>query len=194
MEFKIPQKVKDFLKKIFTKERLPIILLVGVLFVVISIPVKKTDKSQNTENEYTEYNREVQHNDYVTDIEKRLEDILRNTSGVGQNKVMITIRNTGKDIIYSQMDVDSVFISETDASGNRVTEELSQKESVIYTEENGISKPFIQDEEMPEILGVLIIAQGAGEPSVVREITQAASVLLGIPVNKIKVMKMEVGS
>ena len=191
MELKIPQKVKDFIKKIFTKERLPIVLLVGVLLVVISIPVKNTDKNKNGETEYTE---EVSHNDYVTDIEKRLEDILRNTSGVGQNKVMITVRNTGKEVIYSQLDVDSVFTSETDSDSNRVTEEMSQKESVIYTEENGISKPYIQDEEMPEILGVLIIAQGAGEASVVSEITQAASVLLGIPVNKIKVMKMEVDS
>ncbi len=191
MELKIPKKVKDFIKKIFTKESLPIVLLVGVLLVVISIPVKNTGKNQTTEAEYTE---DVMHNDYVTDIEKRLEDILKNTSGVGKNKVMITVRNTGKEVIYSQFDVDSVFTTETDSDGNRVTEEMSQKESVIYTEENGVSKPYIQDEEMPEILGVLIIAQGAGEASVVSEITQAASVLLGIPVNKIKVMKMEVGS
>ena len=191
MELKVPQKVKDFLKKLFTKERLPIVLLVGVLLVVISIPVKNTRKNQNTETEYT---NEVSHNDYVMDIEKRLEDILKNTSGVGQNKVMITVRNTGKEVIYSQLDVDSVFTTETDSGGTRVTEEMSQKESVIYTEENGVSKPYIQDEEMPEIVGVLIIAQGAGEASVVREITQATSVLLGIPVNKIKVMKMEVDS
>lgn len=191
MELKVPQKVKEFIKKLFTKERLPIVLLVGVLLVVISIPVKDTGSNKNKETEYTE---EVSHNDYVTDIEKRLEDILKNTSGVGQNKVMITVRNTGKEVIYSQLDVDSVFTTETDSGGNRVTEEMSQKESVIYTEENGISKPYIQDEEMPEIVGVLIIAQGAGEASVVSEITQAASVLLGIPVNKIKVMKMEVGS
>lgn len=191
MELKVPQKVKDFLKKLFTKERLPIVLLVGVLLVVISIPVKNTRENQNTETEYT---NEVSHNDYVMDIEKRLEDILKNTSGVGQNKVMITVRNTGKEVIYSQLDVDSVFTTETDSGGTRVTEEMSQKESVIYTEENGVSKPYIQDEEMPEIVGVLIIAQGAGEASVVREITQATSVLLGIPVNKIKVMKMEVDS
>ena len=192
MELKIPQKVKDFIKKVFTKERLPIILLVGVLLVVISIPVKNTGKDSKAE--YTEYNEDVSHNDYVTDIEKRLEEILLNTSGVGKNKVMITVKNTGKEVIYSQMDINSVFTSETDSDSNRVTEELSQKESVVYTEENGTSKPYIQDEEMPEILGVLIIAQGAGEASVVSEITQATSVLLGIPVNKIKVMKMEVGS
>lgn len=191
MELKVPKKLKDFLKKLFTKERLPIVLLVGVLLVVISIPVNNSGKNQNTE---TEYINEMSHNDYVTDIEKRLEDILKNTSGVGKNKVMITVRNTGKEVIYSQTDVDSLFTTETDSDGTRVTEEMSQKESVIYTEENGVSKPYIQDEEMPEIVGVLIIAQGAGEASVVREITQAASVLLGIPVNKIKVMKMEVGS
>ena len=71
---------------------------------------------------------------------------------------------------------------------------MSQSESVIYTEENGTQKPYVQDEEMPEIMGVFIIAEGAGEAKTVTRITEAVSTLLGVPVNKIKVMKMEVAS
>ena len=45
---------------------------------------------------------------------------------------------------------------------------------------------------MPEIQGVLILAEGGDDARTVSEITKAASALLGISVNKIKVLKMEV--
>lgn len=188
---KVPPKIKEFTKKLFTKERLPIILLVGVLLVVISIPVKK--QSGNTSEEPT-YTNEAGEANYVTQIEKRLENILKDTEGVGQNKVMITVKNTGKDILYSQMDISSSKVTENDLGGSRVSEEIVQSESVLYTEDNGTQKPYVQDEEMPEIMGVFIIAEGAGNADIVTRITEAASTLLGVPVNKIKVMKMEVDS
>ncbi len=191
MGIKIPPKLKDFSKKLFTKERLPIILLVGVLLVVISIPVKK--QSGNTK-EADAYTNDAEETDYVTSIENRLEEILRATEGVGQNKVMITVKNTGKDILYSQMDISSSKVTESGSGTNRVSEEISESESVLYTEENGTQKPYVQGEEMPEIVGVFIIAEGAGEAQTVTKITEAASTLLGVPVNKIKVLKMEVGS
>ena len=191
MAIKIPAKMKEHLKKLFTKDKLPIILLVGVLLAVISIPVKKPSK--NTE-ETTEYTIESGKEDYVSSLEKRLEILLSKTEGVGQNSVMITVKNTGKEILYSQKDISSSKTTETGSGSSRVSEELSQSESVLYTEENGNHKPYIQDEEMPEILGVVIIAEGADDAGVVTKITEAASTLLGIPVNKIKIMKMEVAS
>lgn len=191
MEIKVPPKLKDFIGKLFTKERLPVILLVGVLLVVISIPVKK--QSGNTSEDAT-YTNEAGEADYVTQIEKRLENILKDTEGVGQNKVMITVKNTGKEILYSQMDISSSKVTENDSGGSRVSEEMSQLESVLYTEDNGTQKPYIQDEEMPEIMGVVIIAEGAGDADIVTQITEAVSTLLGVSVNKIKVMKMEVDS
>ncbi len=45
-------------------------------------------------------------------------------------------------------------------------------------------------ENMPEIEGVVVVAQGGGEPTVVSEITSAIEALLGVPAHKIKVLKM----
>ena len=42
----------------------------------------------------------------------------------------------------------------------------------------------------PEIEGVAVAAQGAGNPEVVREIMNTVSVLYDVPVHKIKVVKM----
>lgn len=192
MEMKLPPKVKDLMKKLFTKEKLPIILLIGVLLVVISIPVKKSNSGKQENTKLPEATGETS---YVEELEKKLEGILEKTDGVGKNCVMITVKNTGKEVLYSQKDSSTQKIKENDVSGGSRTEESeSISESVLYTDENGISKPYVQGVEMPEIQGVLIIAEGADKAEIIKTVTEAAGTLLNVSVNKIKVMKMEVTS
>ena len=192
MEIKLPLKLKALTKKIFTKEKLPIILLIGVLLVVISIPVKKNNSSKPESTISTE---NIGETSYVEELEEKLEGILEKTAGVGKNCVMITVKNTGKEVLYSQNNSSTQKINESDASGgNRTEMSESISESVLYTDENGISKPYVQGVEMPEIQGVLIIAEGADKAEIIAAVTEAAGTLLNVSVNKIKVMKMEVTS
>lgn len=191
MGLKIPPKVKELTKKLFTKEKMPLILLFGVLIAVISIPIKKNDEETKEETGvYTNYKEDES---YIEQLEKRLEGILENTDGVGKTEVMITVKNNGKEILYTQTDSRNSKTTENTANGGSlIQEECEESESVLYTEEDGINRPYVQQEEMPEIQGVVIIAQGAGNAKVTTQITEAASTLLGIPINKIKVLKMEV--
>lgn len=178
-------------KKLFTKEKLPLILLFGILIAIISIPVKKSNDNQKTESDYT--TKEVINTDYVNNLEKRLEELLESTEGVGRAKVMITVMDNGKEILYSQWDRSKTAVTENNQDGSSVIkEESNETESVLYTEENGNNIPYVQSEEMPRIQGVVIIAQGGGKADVTTKISEAASTLLGIPINKIKVLKMEV--
>lgn len=63
--------------------------------------------------------------------------------------------------------------------------------TVLNVEDGDNTSKKIEKEDKPEIQGVLIVAEGAGNVEIVSEITDAVSALLGIPVNKIKVLKME---
>lgn len=63
--------------------------------------------------------------------------------------------------------------------------------TVLNVEDGYNTSKKIEKEDKPEIQGVLIVAEGAGNVEIVSEITDAVSALLGIPVNKIKVLKME---
>ncbi len=191
MELKILPKVKEFTKKLFTKEKLPLILLFGILIAVITIPVKKTDNVAKDKSDNATKVQEKE--DYITNLENRLKAILEDTDGVGKSEVMITAKNNGKEVLYSQKDKKTSKTTETHSDGSSYIKDDSEEyESVIYTEEEGVKKPYVLEEEMPEILGVVIIAQGAGNAKVTTAITEAASTLLGIPVNKIIVLKMEV--
>ena len=92
---------------------------------------------------------------------------------------------------YTENDSSTQKVEENDGSGgNRVSEESSLKQSVIFSD-NGAT-PYVVDSNMPKVQGVVVVAEGADDAKIVSEITDAVNALLGIPVNRIKVLKMEV--
>ena len=68
---------------------------------------------------------------------------------------------------------------------------INSSDCYKYDDEYKIWKDKTENNDYPEILGVLIVAKGAGDMKVVSEITDAVSALLGISANKIRVLKME---
>ena len=141
------------------KDKLILIFLVGILLVIIKLPTKNTSKKDSNEYNIQSSAGKTVTNDYAIQIESRLEEILSKVTGVGNTKVSVVIKDSGKSILD------------------------------VKEEENHSSK--IEKEDKPEIQGVLIVAEGAGNVEVISEITDAVSALLGISVNKIKVLKME---
>ena len=190
----MPDRLKEKFKGIIKKDKLVLILLAGILLVIINIPVRKSSSADKKASQTEAYKSETLcTEDYVENLEKKLENILSETAGVGKTRVCITVGNGGKSVVHTQNKTSDSVVSETDSSGGiRRQEEKTKDENVIYTQENGQSTPFVEEELAPEIKGVVIIAQGAENASVKSDITEAASALLGIPVNKIKVLKMEV--
>lgn len=76
----------NILKSLPKKNAWIILLLVGVLLVVIAIPTKTESKSSSL-SMYDETEQEA------TDMEKRLESLLRQMQGVGEVHTMITYRD-----------------------------------------------------------------------------------------------------
>ena len=73
----------NFLKSLPKKNAWMILLLVGVLLVVIAIPTK-TEPRNSSLSIYDEMGQEA------TDMEKRLQNLLRKMQGVGEVHTMIT--------------------------------------------------------------------------------------------------------
>ncbi len=62
---------------------------------------------------------------------------------------------------------------------------------VMITMEDGGDSAFLRREE-PRVSGVLVAAQGAGEPVVISDISRAVMSLFGLEAHKITVVKMSV--
>lgn len=171
-----------------------LLALFGILILVIVWPVGS--KSKEADNQVSEsvagtekrtYNYAEQ---YTASMELRLKEILENVDGAGAVQVMITVKNNGEQVLEKDKSYsESKTIQSGDGGKNTTTANTSRSESTVYDRTDSGS-PYVVKQLEPEIEGVLVAAQGAGDETVVNEITYAVQVLFDVPVHKIKVVKM----
>ena len=130
---------------------------------------------------------------YTDDMEQKLKNMLEQIEGVGKVSVMITVSESGKDIIEKDVNVNQQVKLETDSQGGTRNDTQSQeeKETVFTVNDQGENVPMIVQKQMPQVKGVLVIAQGAGKNSVKENIIQAVKVLFDISEHNIKVITMK---
>ena len=174
-------KLIDMLKK---KETVFVILLVGLLLLVIAVPTKNAADDSENENPIADtMNTDIQQDEYAKTLERRLEEILSKIKGVGTVDVMITIRDSGLNVI------------EKDESGQETTGDgetsSSWEEETIYQKTDKVTYPYVVNTMQPQIQGVLVVAQGVDDPVIQQEIIKGIMALFGIESHKISIINME---
>lgn len=193
-------------KKISIKEigpaRLVILLLTGIFLLVLTFPTmfsqdkssgnkkEDTNKSQIENPPHSETSNDA--DDYITDLENRLQKILGKVEGIGKVEVMITLKSSKERITLKDRPYTQESMKEMDGEGgSRESSSVEQEDStVIVSSGSGESLPYVIKELEPEVAGVVVISEGGGNPVIKAEIMDAVQVLFNVPIHKIKVMKM----
>ena len=130
---------------------------------------------------------------YTRQMETRLAQALSQVEGVGRVQVLITWKSSGEKVVEKDTPGSSQLVTEEDSSGGkRTTRQESTEESTVYQEqENGSRSPYVIKEIQPQAEGVLVVAQGGGNPVIARNILEAVQALFPLDAHKIKIMKME---
>lgn len=163
------------------KNRLLILVLVGLILLVISIPTeKKETDAENTEEVYED------DADYARQMENRLERILDETEGVGNVSVMITLKSSGESIVEKDA---SGSVSSSAGESDTQNQTDSSETTVFEEQSDGTQTPYVSKKVTPEIDGVIIVADGGDDPVVIENITGAVKALFDVDMHKIKVMK-----
>lgn len=199
-------------KKKLTKENMAVVALLGLLLMVIAIPAdrfsgdvqenagKDTREGTSATQEGMETGEAADGGDaasggegYAKRMEEELQELLSAMEGVGEVKVMITIRDSGEQVVEKDVPSESGWVSETDsAGGTRESESARQEESTVYiTDSEGNRTPYISQTTQPEIEGVTVVAQGGGDALIQKNITEVIQALFDIEAHKIKVVKMK---
>ena len=127
------------------------------------------------------------------ELEKRMEEILGDIQGAGQVKVMVTYKRKSRSVVAREEKNEDSITKEEGEKGKMKTIESSQMEStVVLTEDGkGRQKPLILTEEVPEVEGVVVVAQGGSKPEVCTALTMAAQAILDVPAHKVAILKMK---
>lgn len=192
-------KVKEFFKnkgwKKWDKSQWMIMILTGVLLMILAIPVDGEKKEEKLEEERTEEFVEdtKSRENYVTDLEKRLEAALSQIQGAGAVKVMITLEDFGESVVEKDVSGENTDLEESDEAGGVRREKIIQSgETTVYQEEASEKVPFVGKEVTPGIAGILVVTEGGDNTAVKQNISDAVMALFQIDVNRIKVVKMKV--
>lgn len=187
-------------QKWFQKDNLIILVLAGVLLVVLSFPIKK-DKEEIPKEEGAELtsgkqvekaDRFQELYDYAEYLEEKLESVLANMKGVGSVKVMITLETSEEQVVEKDEPITRDNTTETDSNGgNRVVYKMDSGQETVFSKEGNNEIPYVSKTVLPQISGVLIIAQGAGEGNNSRQMAEIAQVLFGVEAHKVKVVAMD---
>ena len=130
---------------------------------------------------------------YVESLEKRTEKIVSGMEGAGKTQVMLTVSDMGMEILEWDKEITVSDLEETDnAGGSRKNMENGRKEEVVYGKDAaGNETPYVVQRRLPQVTGVVVIAEGAGNTKVKENIIGAVSVLFNLNEHRIKVIRMK---
>ena len=220
---------KDSIVKFLNnKNNLLIIVLLGVLFMVIAIPVdtagtggkstsgRNNNSSYQTENTGTGYQAGGtagytagygetttsgtggstgtgyvwEQEQYIKEMEAKAESLLSGVSGAGQVKVMITLKASSEQVVEKDMPVTRSQTSEQDSQGgNRMVSEFATEDATVYRKGNGYEEPYVVKTLSPSVEGVVVVAEGAGNGEVSKNLSEAVQILFGVEAHRVKVLK-----
>lgn len=198
---------ESIVKFLNNKNNLLIIVLLGVLLMIIAIPVDTTEgggKSTSGRNDNSSYqtkdtdsgyqiNEETGYTEqeqYIKEMEAKAESLLSRVYGVGQVKVMITLRTSSEQVVEKDMPVTRSQTSEQDSQGgSRMVSEFATEDATVYRKGNGCEEPYVVKTLSPSVEGVVVVAQGAGNGEVSRNLSEAVQILFGVEAHRVKVLK-----
>ena len=219
---------ESIMKFLNNKNNLLIIVLLGVLFMVIAIPVdtagtggkstsgRNNNSSYQTENTGTGYQAGGtagytagygetttsgtggstgtgyvwEQEQYIKEMEAKAESLLSGVSGAGQVKVMITLKASSEQVVEKDMPVTRSQTSEQDSQGgSRMVSEFATEDATVYRKGNGYEEPYVVKTLSPSVEGVVVVAEGAGNGEVSKNLSEAVQILFGVEAHRVKVLK-----
>lgn len=165
--------ILQYLKKFKNTKALLIIFIIGIVLALFPTGSQQEEVNVSKAEDFVTYKE---------DLEKELESIISKISGAGECDVMVTLENVGS----------TYFAKDETQSTKRhadETETNTQTNHVLKNEKSTGDAPLITKKTYPDISGVLVCAEGAGNVGVKNSIVKALEALLGIKTHRIEVLE-----
>lgn len=169
-------------------ENLVLFLILFIIIIVVMNALTNNDK-ENIED----FSKVAQVNKILVEekeksLEDKLKSILSYIDGAGKVEVLITYKTGTKQIPMYNVKQNTTVTQEADKSGGtRKTEETNQEQTIIFEEDGSNKNPVITQMINPEIVGVIVVAEGAGNLQVKENLMKAVEAALNIPSHRIQV-------
>lgn len=195
-------KFVEYINKLTSKKNLynlVVIFLLGVLLVIMSNFFKGQQTaavSTSADLEESKNTNPAGTDEFELSVtEERLKNELKSTlskiKGIGKVDLMINFQCSEEYIPAEEKSTSKSVTSEKDNEGGerKITQDTDGTKIVVSTDGN-TTKPVMLKKINPKVEGVIIVAEGADDEKIKKDIVLAVSSLFGIPNYKIQVFTM----
>ncbi len=194
-------KIKDifkFNKEDNNKKKIEnlVVLIIILIVTIIAINYIWTDKNDEESSKPNTTNKQLATSEETTstnnsDLEGRLEKILKSIDGVGNVKVFVNYSETSQVVAMYNENTKQSSTEETDTSGGvRTIQQTDTQKEVVYNDESGNKTPVTEKIINPKIEGAIITAEGASNSGIKANIISAVEAVTGLATHKIQVFEM----
>ncbi|MGL5634942.1 MAG: stage III sporulation protein AG [Sarcina sp.] len=130
--------------------------------------------------------------EYEKEETENLKNILSKIKGVGE--VEVNLRFAGSEVMVPAKDSNSKerTTEEIDSEGGKKSNsEINDDDKVVMQNGSKGNSPFILETKKPEVIGVMVVAQGAADSEIKYEISKAISNLYNISLENVSIFAME---
>ena len=124
-------------------------------------------------------------------MEAQLAQVLSQVKGVGAVTVQITVYDLGRKEYARDLQRTERNSNDTSGDSRQQTTEVQESQTIVQQSGSQAGGALLVEETMPEICGVLIVAEGAEQARVQEQLLQAASTVLQISTEQIMVLPGE---
>lgn len=191
-------------QKLTKKHYITIVLVIGIAFMLISnffannnqssnpVPVSSNnDETEDVETlgKNTGGNQPSTMREYEEYYENQLKDAIESIVGVNDVTIVVNVESTEKRVYEKNLINKKQITSETDSNGGkREVEDNSTEEQIVIVREGDKEVPLVSETEKPGIRGVLIVAKGAEDIHVKKNIIEAVMRSLDVPSHRVSVL------
>ncbi len=176
------------IEKFTSKRTIENLIIFLILLIIMFIAINSLTKPVEEVNSYVDLSTIENKKISKETLEEKLEKILSMIKGAGEVHVMISYVNEIEKIPMTDTKITTTVISEKDSNGGeRKTEETSTEESIIYEENSNLKNPVIKQNILPEVIGVIVVAEGAYDTNVKENLIKAVEATVDVPSHRIQV-------
>jgi stage III sporulation protein AG len=187
--------MSEFLEKIKSGsskkliENLVIFLILVIIVMIVMNTMFFENKSNNTESYQVAKTIETSK---IDGLETKLKYILSKIDGAGNVEVMISYFSGEEEVPMFNISEGTTVTNEKDTNGGeRKIEQKDYEKTIVFKEEGSSKLPIIQKNIMPEVTGVIVVADGAKNITVKDNLIKAIEATVNIPSHRIQVFQKQ---
>lgn len=163
-----------------------IIVIAGIILIgIIFLSGFWGDKKQTKETGMS--TSEISEAQYITQLETKVEELLKQIEGVGKLDVMLTLES-GSEYVYQAETKRSS--DRKNAEGDTTQERLDDEQTIVMVEgDNGKKQALIRTELTPKIKGIVVVCEGADQLTVETQIIDVLTTAFGVTSARVSVAK-----